>query len=858
MTSDPSSKSAKKRSKRPAVIEEANSDRTVGIIVDEGDSKVGQDLLVGHTISLPLEPPARTRPTNGTPLAKADPTRPIDASRALEPTAPMDSTPTLNSTTEAEQEREASAPPVSPFSILLDAYKLIKPCLSSLWSLRAPLFLLGSIALIPKLVHLWIFIVIAKPISVWASRLCPENWRTTFKRSLPKAIRNSPFVQDLGEGADQGLPFILFWLYLCCAPFAIAWIALHWMKGFFHSHSEPKCENGLAFTQNKRADPVRSETNFYYSRAFGLVFIAFFALGIPAYVSYAVYETLGIEQLVRSGPTTFTSRWAHVGHQSVPPSVSIPEVGLATRRKAPVHDYRKIEDATYVTGYHGYWPYLRDLGIEPTTASVFFVHFYLVSLASALCMLFFRAWFLFPLNFLSDEHDIEFTEFGIKRKSLMQGWFLSVVTINRWSTGGGPNSLPWNEVKSLRRLEEGFFKLCPLPETAFKKESLSYKLLNKLAAFIDAVSHRPNNGNYLVFSTTEDGDDFGRHIKINLNDLNQEQRARLLYSVKSWAPHVTIKEDAEEHLLGSRVLENYRYTQLWFDMLTSKPSIRKHTLGAGEFLKNGEYTIQERICSGGQGTTYSAITADGEKCVLKEFILCPSSNTTATIESAREFEAEVSLLSQLHHPGIVRLEDFFFEDGRVYIKLEFIEGQSLREMVQQRGPLSEDEVVRIARSTCDVLEYLHSQNPPIVHRDVTPENILLRPDGTIKLIDFSLAVKQDGQKTTDSCAKQAFTPPEQFREEVCVQSDIYALGATMYYLLTGVLPKPISSSSPRTKAPHVSETLNAIIERATQLDLSTRYESASWLKLDLATLSEQKHDLCYPVAPPHHATSTTH
>jgi serine/threonine-protein kinase len=157
--------------------------------------------------------------------------------------------------------------------------------------------------------------------------------------------------------------------------------------------------------------------------------------------------------------------------------------------------------------------------------------------------------------------------------------------------------------------------------------------------------------------------------------------------------------------------------------------------------------------------------------------------------------------------------------------------------VQDEGALAEAEVVRIARSVCDVLEYLHTCNPPIVHRDITPENIIMKPDGTIKLIDFSLAVKNNGQGTTDSCGKQAFTPPEQFREEVCVQSDIYALGATMYYLLTASNPKPISCSSARTKAPNVSPELNAIIEHATQLELSQRYESVNWLKLYLARIA---------------------
>ncbi len=715
-----------------------------------------------------------------------------------------------------------------------------------LWGLRAPLFLLGAIVLVPKMVLLWILVVLIKPISLWLYRSSPKSWTDKlhklyadkFEPTIPGAIRNSPFLRDLNEGADQGLPFILFWLYLCCAPFALIWIAVHWIKGFFPSPGSPPGDGEGSFVlgQNAKRNSAQSENNFYYSRSFGIVLLSFFALGIPALFSFSLYENLGIDKMMRSNPVIPIE----MSNSSALPEVQIPRVGMANRDpsiRSPKPYAQLSVDSTFVNGYTGYWPWLRDLGVEPTKASVFFVHFYLVGLASALCMLFFRAWFFFPLHFLSDEHDVRFTSKGIKRSSL-KGWFLSVLTINRWATGGGPDSLDWKEVKCLRHLEEGFTKLCPLPETAFKKESLSYKLLNKVAAFVDGLSNRINTGNYLVFSTVENEGDFGRNIKINLNDLNREQRARLFYAVKNWAPHVSIKKTAEEHLLGSTVLQDVRYTQLWFDLLTSKTRVKRQSvLNSGETLKSGEYTVVERLSSGGQATAYLARNASGSMCVLKGFILATSSSPGALIESAREFETEVSLLSQLNNPGIVHLEDFFTDEGRVYVVLEYVQGQSLRQKVQQEGPLSEAQVVSLTKSICDVLEYLHGFNPPIVHRDITPENIITLPDDTIKLIDFSLAVKNDGRSTTDSCGKQAFTPPEQFREEVCVQSDIYALGATMYYLLTGVVPKPITSSSPRTKAPHVSPELNAIVERATQLDLNQRYESVHWLKLDLANIN---------------------
>lgn len=178
----------------------------------------------------------------------------------------------------------------------------LKSCFSWLWSLRTPLTLLWAMILVPKLILLWIFIVLAKPTSIWMYKHCPDNWKARFKLSLPAPVRDSVVVRDLSEGADQGLPFILFWMYLFCAPFAIAWIGVHWIKGFIEpSPIKANRENHFVFTQNKKPDGHYSENNFYYSRAFAVVLLAFFGLGIPSFVSYAVYEKMGIRKIIEIG-----------------------------------------------------------------------------------------------------------------------------------------------------------------------------------------------------------------------------------------------------------------------------------------------------------------------------------------------------------------------------------------------------------------------------------------------------------------------------------------------------------------------------------------------------------------------------
>lgn len=704
-----------------------------------------------------------------------------------------------------------------------------------LWSLRAPLLLLAAIGVCPKIVILWILVVLLKPLlSLSFKKLSPET-QLKISTSIPQNLKNVGILKDLSEGADQCLPFILFWLYLCCAPLAILWIAGHYVRSFFPT-KELQAQDGLVFSQNRKKD-LRQENNFYYSRAFAVTVAAVFALGIPAIFSYSVYKNLGVDSDLRKSPTRFYSQ--NYARTWLPPAQKPKFVGgfpshPNNRELRKQNQNSNFQVPIYITSYTGYWPMLGRLWAQRSEFNVFFVHFYLVSLACALSVLFFRAWFFFPLNFLTDEHEVYLTARGIRRTT-MRSWFLNVLTINRWATGGGPDSLDWSEIKSLRHLEEGFTRLSPLPETAFKKESLTYKLLNKIASFIDGLTNRVNTGNYLIFGTTEKQGDFGRNIKINLNDLSREQRAKLFYSVKNWAPHVVINQDAQESLLGSVVLQDARYTQLWFDLLTSRTKVKRQSvLTPGETLHEGAYTVEERLSGGGQATAYLAKTTTDKQVVLKEFILAISSAPGALLESAREFETEVSLLSQLKHPSIVKLEDFFTEEGRVYVVLEYVPGQTLRQKVQEHGALSEVEVIKFTEKICEVLEYLHKFDPPIVHRDITPENILILPDGSIKLIDFSLAVKSDGAGSTDSCGKQAFTPPEQFRDEVCPASDIYGLGATMYFLLTGLPPKPITPSSPKQKCSDISDKLNKIVERATQLDLSNRYDSIHWMKLDLA------------------------
>lgn len=289
------------------------------------------------------------------------------------------------------------------------------------WGSITPLVLIILFAISPRLLLVWIAFVLAKPSLLWVHQQFPEGWKNRIELSL-SSLANSALVRDLSEGADQVLPFILFWFYLCCAPFAVAWMGVHWVRQFIRPKVLHSNASIIVLLQNKRADffHCENENNFYHSRAFGLIVFVFFASGIPAYFSYSIYQHLQVDQALQ---TTASAVTPSDKPESAMPAAVAPPVGIAMERNQP-------DLASVVTGYKSYWPQIRDFRAEPTKSSVFVVHFYLVSLASAMSVLFFRAWFTFPLNFLSDEHDIEFTARGIRRKS-MKSWFTNVVTMNR-------------------------------------------------------------------------------------------------------------------------------------------------------------------------------------------------------------------------------------------------------------------------------------------------------------------------------------------------------------------------------------------------------------------------------------------
>lgn len=313
-----------------------------------------------------------------------------------------------------------------------------------------------------------------------------------------------------------------------------------------------------------------------------------------------------------------------------------------------------------------------------------------------------------------------------------------------------------------------------------------------------------------------------------------EERARVLEAIDEWSPDLSRDAAAVQAL---ELPPDYSYTELWLQALSGPPKRERLTpLEESASLRESRYIVDSQLGVGGQGTAYLAYDRElAENVVLKEFILPVFVDVNVRRQSLERFEKEARILRQLDHEQIVKLIDFFVEDHRGYLVLEHIDGKSLRDIVLDSGAMAEERVRLLALQMCKMQSYLHGLTPPVVHRDFTPDNLILRKDGTLKLVDFNVAQQKESTATGTVVGKHAYLPPEQFRGQPTTQSDIYSLGASLHFLLTAEEPEPICQQHPRRLKPEISEQLDKVIARSTAVELKDRYASAEELAQDLMT-----------------------
>lgn len=249
-------------------------------------------------------------------------------------------------------------------------------------------------------------------------------------------------------------------------------------------------------------------------------------------------------------------------------------------------------------------------------------------------------------------------------------------------------------------------------------------------------------------------------------------------------------------------------------------------------IVRGAYRIESKVGGGGMAVVYK-VTEFRTRSVwaIKELRLQPGSGFKLD-EARKQFEQEATLLSSLDHPNLTRVVDYFEENGRAYLIMEFVDGQTLERHQQQSGGIvSEQTVISWTMQLCGVLAYLHSQNPPIIFRDIKPSNIMMSRTGQLKLIDFGIARTYKAGKTSDtiSMGSENYAPCEQWgKGQTDARSDIYALGATMYHLLTGQPPRialdPTPLAPPRSLNTNLSLDVERIIIRAMEAKPEDRFQ----------------------------------
>jgi len=275
---------------------------------------------------------------------------------------------------------------------------------------------------------------------------------------------------------------------------------------------------------------------------------------------------------------------------------------------------------------------------------------------------------------------------------------------------------------------------------------------------------------------------------------------------------------------------------------------RSPTLSVGAILE-GRYQIESVLGIGGMSVVYRGrdLRFKGvyRICAIKEMIdRSPNSQTRGI--TLKNFEREASLLATLNHPAIPKIYDYFVVGGRIYLILEFVEGQNLEDILEESlEPLEEERVVRWAVQICDVLSYLHNHKPePIIFRDMKPSNVMITSDERIVLIDFGIARIFEADLKGTMIGTEGYSPPEQYRGVAEPRGDLYALGATMHHLLTKSDPRletpfTFHERPPSSLNPDLSPQLEGLIMKALEYDVQQRWASAVEMRsalLDLAHL----------------------
>jgi tRNA A-37 threonylcarbamoyl transferase component Bud32 len=355
------------------------------------------------------------------------------------------------------------------------------------------------------------------------------------------------------------------------------------------------------------------------------------------------------------------------------------------------------------------------------------------------------------------------------------------------------------------------------------------------ASLVPGTSPKENDRQLLLTLLSD------KPIKLSLNGFTPSDLEQLLLAIELWGLNTKRSPELIDYQVQlqneNKGVERIGYTRIWEEELTRRFSTSAFVpLEPGSKLRDGSLEITKQLAFGGLSAIYLAQTNDGETAVVKEASVPRSTNESMRRQAEKHLVREFELLSKLRHPNLAKVLDYFVEDGKNYLLLEYIPGQDLRQLVREKGPQPVGRISDWAVQMAEALSFLHGRNPQIIHRDFTPDNLVLKNDGTLVLIDFGASNEFIGTATGTLVGKQAYIAPEQLRGKAVCKSDIYAFGATLFFLITGRDPMALSQSRPTAVLPDVPAKLDDLVACCTSVIEEERY-NASEIKELLLKLS---------------------
>lgn len=275
---------------------------------------------------------------------------------------------------------------------------------------------------------------------------------------------------------------------------------------------------------------------------------------------------------------------------------------------------------------------------------------------------------------------------------------------------------------------------------------------------------------------------------------------------------------------------------------TARPRMATGLLPAQHVVAK-RYAIIRKIAQGGQSAVYLAHDTyhnNAERAIkeMSESQIEPDKRQQAI----NDFIRESQMLQSLNYPALAKVYDLFIdENNKYYLVMEFVPGHNLEDelVLYRRAALDWEDVTRWGMTLADTLTYLHSRTPPIIYRDLKPANVMLLPDGSVKLIDFGIARWLHPMRMNDTMqlGTDGYAPLEQYSSRSEPRSDIYALGASLYHLLTGRVPEPApmrmaghNMKSIREYNPRTPEVVEQVIFKAMNLQPQDRYRDAARMR----------------------------